>query len=954
MNGIAPAEFEAFFFELHGREPFPWQSRLASRVCASDWPEVIDLPTASGKTACIDIALFALACRERSPRRIFFVVDRKVIVDEAYLRMLRIAELLKTADGGVLGLVAARLREIGGGSADPLHVYQLRGGIYRDESWIRSPLQPTVVASTVDQVGSRMLFRGYGVTESALPIHAGLVANDALILLDEAHCSKAFAQTLESIQSYRNGGWPEKPVNAPFRFVEMTATPSRRPEQSPFSLSAEDRRPQHLGRRLTASKLTRFVSTAVKASDAEKLAKVLVETAQDVAGSDPGISRIAIMVNRVGTARAVFAELGDRNAVLVTGRMRATDREDVAARLAPLKSGEPRVPAQRPIFVVSTQCLEVGADLDFDALVTECASMDALLQRFGRLDRLGNFGRARGCIVAPALDARKPDPVYGDALAASRAWLEELSAGGELDFALEGDHGSVPERWRQLPVDRRRAMIPPARPAPALLPAHLDALAQTSPRPVPEPEVSFFLHGLEPEDTDVNVVWRGDLDGVPPGQWAEIAALCPPIAAEALPATLWALREWMSGAAESPFQTDIEGASPPEKGRRRTRGNGAAAPVLVWRGERSAIATDPLSIRPGDTVVLPRDRGGFDALGYVPAGSAADVGDRAFLRMRGRVRLRLHPELMKEWPEAPSKAALQRCAAQPELDWAALSRAAAAYRAELSEGGCPEWLDIALREIAEKPAKFFEVLPYPGDCAAWVLEGTRLVREIRLMEEDADSDERSAGTPISLKKHTEDVCAAVTKNSAVVRDEEIRRAMQAAAEWHDCGKTDPRFQALLHAGDAFAARFWPVTLAKGAFFPRSRLRSHWRKSGLPDGFRHELLSLLFAEKADLPVETRELTRHLIASHHGRCRPFAPVAPDIAPEDVQFGPITIAREERLKRLPHELGSGIPDRFWALTRLYGWWGLAYLEALFRLSDWQASEDEQRCARQKEDAP
>ncbi len=227
VNRPQPEDFSAFFRELHGREPFPWQRRLAMRVCETNWPDVIDLPTASGKTACIDIALFALASRERAPRRIFFVVDRKVIVDEAYHRMRRIAAALAAASDGVLGRVAARLRELGGGEPEPVRVYQLRGGIYRDESWVRNPLQPTVVASTVDQVGSRLLFRGYGVSDYALPVHAGLIANDALILLDEAHCSKAFAQTLERTQNYRGEEWARRRLEAPFRFVEMTATPSR-------------------------------------------------------------------------------------------------------------------------------------------------------------------------------------------------------------------------------------------------------------------------------------------------------------------------------------------------------------------------------------------------------------------------------------------------------------------------------------------------------------------------------------------------------------------------------------------------------------------------------------------------------------------------------------------------------------------------------------------------------
>src|SRR4051794_6877465 len=110
MSSVNPGDFEQFFFELHKKHPFPWQTRLAAQVCEQGWPKVIDLPTASGKTACIDIALFALAARGNdAPRRIFFVVDRRVIVSEARERAKRIAEALKGSEGATVRRVADEL-----------------------------------------------------------------------------------------------------------------------------------------------------------------------------------------------------------------------------------------------------------------------------------------------------------------------------------------------------------------------------------------------------------------------------------------------------------------------------------------------------------------------------------------------------------------------------------------------------------------------------------------------------------------------------------------------------------------------------------------------------------------------------------------------------------------------------------------------------------------------------
>jgi CRISPR-associated endonuclease/helicase Cas3 len=239
---LASKDFEPFFEELWGHKPYRWQQALVDQVLSDrKWPDLIDRPTGSGKTAVLDVATFVLACNACEPpelrwmpTRIVMVIDRRIVVDQAGFRGSEIAEKLRSPTEPTLIRVANALSLLASppetqaksiGKSSPIASGVLRGGLVRDETWAARPDRPALLVSTVDQIGSRLLFQGYGLGRSAKPIHAGLLGNDTLIILDEVHLAVPFAETLVEIarlqtESQKGFAWKNR-----FAVVEMSATP---------------------------------------------------------------------------------------------------------------------------------------------------------------------------------------------------------------------------------------------------------------------------------------------------------------------------------------------------------------------------------------------------------------------------------------------------------------------------------------------------------------------------------------------------------------------------------------------------------------------------------------------------------------------------------------------------------------------------------------------------------
>jgi len=950
---LDPSRFDDWFRALNSCDPFPWQRRLFLEwLCPPEgvearWPKLIRLPTATGKTALIDLAVLGLAtgspcCR----RRMVFVVDRRIVVDEAALRAHAIANRLLNAlrsNQDPLHDVAQSLSSLGGDQ--PLVVASLRGGIQRDDGWARSPAQAAVVLSTVDQVGSRLLFRAYGGHgPRSWPIHAGLFGRDALIIIDEAHCAVPFCETVQVIAD-RWQGFAELTVGTGLTVVRTSATPA---DEADFNLESEDQTNQILRRRLGASKAAELV--VVDANQETHRRRLVQEIAGRAEALLSSMTRgvVGVVVNRVADARAIFEQVGvpAERKLLLTGRVRGWERDSLLQDWLPRFRAGSRRESDVPLMVVATQCIEVGANVDFDALVTEAAPLDALRQRFGRLNRLGERATAPAVIVAtrrqveaePDGRAKSPDAVYGHSLSRAWAWLWARAKGEPrtVDVGIDALEPLLPEG------EEMSSLCQEVRGAYPLLPAHLDLLAQTSPPPDPEPEISAFLHGTTKSSPDVTVIWRCDLPEDDWHVWIDRVAVQPPLTGEGCPVPIWEFRRWLGGGCEDSTAEDggdVEGAA---------SGDEAAAAgrrVLWWRCASDAAVVQPADVTPGSTVVVPCTYGGCDRFGWNPTSveAVSDIADAVAYEGGGRLVMRL---------DALSKVLSSVDGAEPKeaaddlKKWAAGEEDAPTPADALSRlsraANLPGWL----RGLAS-------ALASDRRCRAVETRGIYAVVGRRGSSEDFSTgeDESSLSEPLPLSDHSAGVRDYAGRFAKAVGLTEPMVSDIALAGWlHDVGKADPRFQVWLHGGDEVSAALADVPLAKSGQTARNcpAIRRARERAHYPLGGRHEVQSLaLIADQEYIRQQAHDwdLVQHLVASHHGFARPFVPVVSDPEPVTVAVTHGALRLSQRSDHSLHRMDSGIAERYWRLVRRYGWWGLAWLEAILRLADHRRSEDEER---------
>ena len=584
-----------WFREIVGADPYPWQRRLHGAFVGGDVPEAVDVPTGLGKTLCVLLFLLARTRNPALPRRIVYVVDRRAIVDQTAGEIRawidRIAALPALAD---------EFERCSAFPSDrPVRLGVLRGGQADDGEWRVDPARPAVVVGTVDMIGSRILFSGYGDGRTRRPMHAGLLGHDSIVMLDEAHLSPAMKALLRDVE--RIQGHPK------FRTMTLSATGADASDT--FSLSAKDEDDPAVRRRLRAVKTPSFHPVE---KPADRLGEICERAAAHRVGS------VAVFVRTVADAgkiaKKLIGKFGAERVALLTGTLRGKERAELAAgavwrRFLPGRDRDAGTPS---VYLVTTSAGEVGVDLDADHAVMDLATLDSMIQRLGRVNRSG-LGKAKVSVVHTKKEAEKPD-------------ITPKTPRQRFDAALAG----TLEALRRLPdlspatlrsIDKRtleECSVTPSRPA-RLHAEVVEAFAATS-ASLQLPPVSVYLHGVsdDPEPPESFLLWRREVP--------DLAPLGKDVAGEAL--TFF-----------RPKADEVARVPAPEAHKlvksAVLRQGGAGLPLIVIEPGGDVFAKvleDESEIPRLDyaTVVLPTTAGGLEPSG-LPSGAAedevSDVGD---------------------------------------------------------------------------------------------------------------------------------------------------------------------------------------------------------------------------------------------------------------------------------------------------------------------------------------
>lgn len=186
---------------------------------------------------------------------------------------------------------------------------------------------------------------------------------NSIIIIDEIHCfdTKTLAYTLELLRYLKD--------NFNVRICVMSAS-------IPTCLQVLIKDRLGISNIIKADKKDMLVRHRIN-----RINKTIFDNIDKIKESLDNGKQVIVCVNNVDTSQQLYKLFSkDYQTKLIHGRFNTRDREKAEQGLKKNK------------LLIGTQAIEVSLDIDYDVMYTEIAPFDALLQRFGRVNRKGKKG----------------------------------------------------------------------------------------------------------------------------------------------------------------------------------------------------------------------------------------------------------------------------------------------------------------------------------------------------------------------------------------------------------------------------------------------------------------------------------------------------------------------------------------------------------------------------------
>ena len=530
--------FDDCFRELTGWKPLGWQRRLFHRHFErGELPAALDIPTGLGKTSVMALWLIARAQGASLPRRLAYVVDRRVVVDQATAEAEKLREALEADAKHLKGPSGTR-------RAQASHLHAAR----------RACRQPRMARRPRSARDHRRHSRHDRLAASVRGLWR--VAQDAALSGGPARRRYSDrARRGPSCSAFRASAARDRTESgSPIAGERLPRTSCRTSrscrcrrrsatgandagEHAPFRLEEDDWKADHVAKmRLEAKKRLRLRPFAEKDHDRQ-----LAEAAWALAAKDGNFFRVVVFcdrrdkrklawgrvrrasLKRSKTWRAATRKLGAPSleihpVELLVGARRVHERDKVEQSLRELGFIGQKGRLEMPVFLVAPAAGEVGVDIDADHMVSDLVAWERMVQRLGRVNRRGE-GDAKITVFwseASVKDADAPSESEKRGLIAlaSKAVIENLSQ-------IEGAHDASPGALRRLAESARsdrvlKALIDgattPEPLRPALNRALVDAWSMTSLEThTGRPDVAPWLRGWVDEEPQTTIIWRRHL-----------------------------------------------------------------------------------------------------------------------------------------------------------------------------------------------------------------------------------------------------------------------------------------------------------------------------------------------------------------------------------------------------------------------------------------------------------